>query len=68
MSDANREQMQELVNSMWNTIAGYAQLGKDVVHLIFVEQAIHEPVFEGILGQRDLQFVGDPVQKPWCCA
>ena len=22
MSDANREQMQELVNSMWNTIAG----------------------------------------------
>ena len=40
----------------------HAQLGKDVVHLIFVEQAIHEPVFEGILGQRDLQFVGDPVQ------
>ena len=27
----------------------HAQLGKDVVHLVFVEQAIHEPVFEGIL-------------------
>ena len=40
----------------------HAQLGKYVVHLVFVDQAIHEPVFEGILGQRNFQFVGDPVQ------
>ena len=43
-------------------IGRYAQFGEYVLHLVLVDQAVHEAVFEGILRQRNLQFVGDAVQ------
>ena len=36
--------------------------GEDVVHLVLVEQAVDQPLLEGILGQHYLQIVGHAVE------
>ena len=50
-------QRHELVVAL--PVVGHAQLGEDLLHLVLVDQSVHEAVFERVFGQRHLQPVGD---------